>query len=645
MNQKIKLAIVTTMAESPWGGSEELWGATAAVALKEGHEVMALVPAWNPRHAKVQSLADSGMKVAEWGELNASVESNAQAGRSAWYPYQSILEFAPDIVFISHGGLLDCVNGHLLLVHMLLENNIRFIMIIQANTDLYFPNDFQRRVLQAYLTRAEKVFFAARQNLETARRQLAIPLENGDVFYSPLKLGRYDYVPWPASDTALLASVARLDALPKGQDLLLEILSRDKWRQRDWKLRLFGEGIHENYFRELIHYYRLEDKVEISGKNRDMWQIWSEHQLLVLPSRLEGTPIVLFGAMLCGRPAVVTDVGGNADWIADGENGFVAPAATIPILDEALERAWGKRHLWSLMGQKGRDYFLEHHEIHTEIAFFSHLKRAVVGTRASAVPERKKVPLVTVIIPCYNYGHYLTAAVVSVVNQTFQDFELIIVDDGSTDDSVTVAQRLITQHPQHAIRLITIANSGTGNPAFPRNRGVRESRGEYLLFLDADDMIMPTMLEECLGLLQEHPEISIAYTDHMYFDDKAHWPVVTPDYDFRRLLVNNHLAYCALFRRKAWDDAGGVPTDVGYEDWDFWITCGTKGHFARRIPKPLFCYRQHEEGRFKKELIVRDTLLKAQIICKHGEYFNQETVDAACKTLLSTDGKWLPNVI
>lgn len=253
------------------------------------------------------------------------------------------------------------------------------------------------------------------------------------------------------------------------------------------------------------------------------------------------------------------------------------------------------------------------------------------------------LPKVSVIIPCYNYGHYLVAAVVSVINQTFQDFELIIVDDGSTDDSVAVANRLIAQYPQHDIRLFAIANSGTGNPAYPRNYGVRQSLGEYILFLDADDMIMPTMLEECLRLLEGHPEISIAYTDHTYFNDLEQWPVVTPDYDFRILLVTNHLAYCALFRRKAWDDAGGVPTDIGYEDWDFWITCGTKGHFARRIPKPLFCYRQHDAGRFKNELIVRDTLLKAQIIKKHFEYFNPDTVRSAVDFLSASNEEDFPN--
>jgi radical SAM superfamily enzyme YgiQ (UPF0313 family)/glycosyltransferase involved in cell wall biosynthesis len=252
-------------------------------------------------------------------------------------------------------------------------------------------------------------------------------------------------------------------------------------------------------------------------------------------------------------------------------------------------------------------------------------------------------PLVSVIIPCYNYAHYLPEAVASVIKQTFQNFEIIIVNDGSTDNTVEVAEKLISRFSNHAIKLISTANSG--NPAFPRNRGVKDSNGKYILFLDADDKIMPAFLEECLNLLESADDVSIAYTDHILFDETTSTRIHTvPKYDFSKLVIENQLGYCSLFKKKAWEDVGGVSTEVGYEDWDFWIMCGDKGHYGRRIPKPLFCYRQHETGRFKNDLVVRDNLLKAQLVRKHQKYFSRETVDTACEILRSTDDQWLPNM-
>jgi glycosyltransferase involved in cell wall biosynthesis len=91
--------------------------------------------------------------------------------------------------------------------------------------------------------------------------------------------------------------------------------------------------------------------------------IWAENEMLVLPSRLEGTPLVLYEAMLLGRPAVVTAVGGNADWIQEGESGFVAEAATVELLSAAMERAWRNRPGWREMGSASREHFLKSHEI------------------------------------------------------------------------------------------------------------------------------------------------------------------------------------------------------------------------------------------------------------------------------------------
>ena len=159
---------------------------------------------------------------------------------------------------------------------------------------------------------------------------------------------------WPGDSGPLrLACVARMDAAAKGQDLLLRILARPQWRERPIELNFFGEGVHELGLRRLTQMLQLNN-VHFCGHISDIRAIWEQNHLLVLPSRFEGLPLALVEAMWCGRPAVVTDVGGNAELCLDGETGFVAPAATLSCFSRTLERAWERRKEWLNLGQAAR---------------------------------------------------------------------------------------------------------------------------------------------------------------------------------------------------------------------------------------------------------------------------------------------------
>jgi glycosyltransferase involved in cell wall biosynthesis/Tfp pilus assembly protein PilF len=238
--------------------------------------------------------------------------------------------------------------------------------------------------------------------------------------------------------------------------------------------------------------------------------------------------------------------------------------------------------------------------------------------------------LVSVIIPCYNYARYLRAAVESVIGQTYENTEIIIVNDGSTDNSAQVAEELIAAHPDRSIRLINQPNAG--QPAISRNRGITEARGEYLLCLDADDLIAPTMIEECLEVLESDPGVAIAYTDRLDFDG-VDQVVYAGVYDFPRLRYANHLSYCALFRREVWDAVGGYRTNVkGVEDWDFWVAAGAKGFNGRRIPKPLFKYRRHDTGIFQEALADFDRK-SAQVLLNNREAYEERDIANAREIL------------
>ncbi|RCK71812.1 MAG: putative N-acetylgalactosaminyl-diphosphoundecaprenol glucuronosyltransferase [Ignavibacteriae bacterium] len=244
-------------------------------------------------------------------------------------------------------------------------------------------------------------------------------------------------------------------------------------------------------------------------------------------------------------------------------------------------------------------------------------------------------PTISVIIPCYNYARYLPEAVESVINQTFQDFEIIIVNDGSTDNTQSVAESLIKKYSQYKIRLINQENSG--NPAISRNRGIKLSAGKYILCLDADDKLAPTMLEECLNVLKTTPEVAIVYTDRLDFDGEDS-VVLAKDYNFEKLKYENHISYCALFKKEVWEKVGGYRTNViGCEDWDFWIAAGSRGFYGYHINKPLFHYRKHSSGVYQQAL-RNMRLLKAKIILNNPQVYSEKEILEA-KNILKTSNE------
>jgi glycosyltransferase involved in cell wall biosynthesis len=152
-----------------------------------------------------------------------------------------------------------------------------------------------------------------------------------------------------------MALVGNLMTVHKGQDILLSVLNEAKWKARNWRLNIYGDGPDRAYLEQLTRYYQLQDSVTFHGRIPDIRDLWTRNHLLVMPSHMEGMPLAIVEAMLCGRPCVATDVGGVKEWIKEGFSGYVAEAATLRSFDEALERAWADRERWETVGRNGRE--------------------------------------------------------------------------------------------------------------------------------------------------------------------------------------------------------------------------------------------------------------------------------------------------
>ena len=312
-------------------------------------------------HPKWQDLQRSGAGLfseSSWSWFRARILGRAdllnyRLGRYLRLrPLRAFLSTDADVVLVSSGA-----NNFPIEVINAVEKcrSTPYVILSQANVDEVFE-DVYRKKLAHFYRHAYSALFVAQANLTATERQLLQKLPNARVIRNPVNLNRVDPVPWPDRDIARFASIARLFTAAKGQDLLLEVLSDARWRDREWQLSIYGKGVDEAYLRGLVKYYGLSQRVSFLGQTEDIRAVWQSHHALVLPSRYEGMPLVVVEAMICGRPTIATAVAGLPEWVRDGYSGFLACAPTAASYAAAFERAWQRRSEWEKMGtQAGKD--------------------------------------------------------------------------------------------------------------------------------------------------------------------------------------------------------------------------------------------------------------------------------------------------
>lgn len=355
----MKIGIISIIHE-PWGGSEELWAAMAQEALDAGHQVVFCSYHFEPTHPKVQALQHKGLQLAP---RNAYVPGSASGWKrkmkKALYwclhkvrsPYADLLATQPDLL-LYNGTSLSILEDPLLqklwqaftgkkviLAHYLPEHNL--VMPFSS-----------RKALQEFFKASHHSMFVSQRTALVTQRTTAIPTLSFSLVRNPVNMTENSVVAWPQiTDITQLAMVGNLIAVHKGQDVMLQLLGTDEWKQKAWHLNIYGEGMDKEYLQSLAQMYGIADKVTFHGRVNDIRHLWSHNHLLLMPSVMEGMPLAVVEAMLCGRPVVATDVGGHAEWIDDNVNGFLAAASTVNALQEALKRAWERRADWESIGK------------------------------------------------------------------------------------------------------------------------------------------------------------------------------------------------------------------------------------------------------------------------------------------------------
>ena len=205
--------------------------------------------------------------------------------------------------------------------------------------------------------------------------------------------------------------------------------------------------------------------------------------------------------------------------------------------------------------------------------------------------------LVSTIIPVYNRAEMIRTAVQSVLDQTYRPIEIILVDDGSTDDTWAELQRLEAEHPA----VIRIAQRENGGPGLARETGRLLARGEFIQYFDSDDLLLPRKFEVQVAALREHPECGIAYCRSSVIDamgrtiyEPCKWTGRKMEFLFPALLVDRWWnTHTPLYRYSLCDEIGSWVAQRP-EDWDYDARIGATGTHLVFCDEILSCQRQHE---------------------------------------------------
>lgn len=226
--------------------------------------------------------------------------------------------------------------------------------------------------------------------------------------------------------------------------------------------------------------------------------------------------------------------------------------------------------------------------------------------------------LVSIIIPCYNHGKFLFETLNSVLNQTYRNWECIIINDGSTDNTESIANEFCKRNSN--FKYFFQNNQGVSNA---RNNGIKKSTGNYILPLDGDDLIDPSYIQKAINRFTDFPNTTLVYCKADRFGEKKeYWDL--PEYNYETEIWNNVIFCSAIFKREDFDKTNGYNPNMkeGLEDWDFLLSLLNDKSIVYCIPEVLFHYRAVKKSR-NTEANKKVIQLNQQIVINHYDIYKE----------------------
>ncbi len=228
------------------------------------------------------------------------------------------------------------------------------------------------------------------------------------------------------------------------------------------------------------------------------------------------------------------------------------------------------------------------------------------------------LPLVSVVVPLYNMEEFVGDTLRSVLASTYRHLEVIVVDDGSSDASASIVAEIAAQDSR-----VTLLHQENAGPCRARNNAVAASHGQYVLPVDADNLLASQFIAQAVPILEAQPNVKVVCPTMEFIGDKQ-GPWRLPEFSLSLLARRNHIDTCALYRRTDFDRIGGYCEEIiAREDWDFWISLLKDGGEVVRLPEVGCYYRVRKQSKR-----IRDRKLKAHVTAvlnqRHGAFFEEQ---------------------
>ncbi len=420
----------------------------------------------------------------------------------------------------------------------------------------------------------------------------------------------------------------------KGVSLLIQAGQRLLERGLNVNFELIGSDTQSGPFSSSMLEH-LQKEIQSPWQNRfvfhrnrprnQLGQAIKAATICCFPSIWENYPYVCLESMMMGACVVGSDAGGMGEIIIDGTSGLLFEATSVDSLEATLFKALSDPELRAKCAE-GAPKRVE--QLCNPDRVVKDTLQAVEDARLQLRPvkishvnaEPQTDPTVSIIIPFYNLGAFLPDTLKSVRGQTWTDYEVIIIDDGSDDPASCELMECIQAHDSD-IRVVRQPNAGLGAA---RNRGLAEARGRYYLPLDADDLIDPTYLAKTVAVMQADEDLAYVTSLVRYFKDEPQdatgaW---APLGLIRHILpvANCGGVPACLFNLEKVQAVGGYDTvRSGYEDWDLYCKLAQQCQSATVIPEFLFYYRVREDSMLRVDCLPRHNTLRSYLASRHPE--------------------------
>jgi glycosyltransferase involved in cell wall biosynthesis len=387
--------------------------------------------------------------------------------------------------------------------------------------------------------------------------------------------------------------------------LTLEVARRLRDRGAAFELHMVGDGWLRDQVHRRADELELGDVVRFHPPTQEIARWLAAADVTLMTSAYEGVPYVIYESLAMGVPVVAPSLPGNRE-VMDADSGVLVEARDdAGAYADALAALLGDAPRRAALGERSRERMLRSFTVETMCRAHESLYARLLAERPAHAPEPAAAPApvplrfprapapersVAVVVPCFSHGRHLDACLGSIRAQTLPAAQIVVVDDASPDEETRAALERVEADGD-----VTVVRLGErGGPSAARNRGLERVTSAYVLFLDADDLLLPEAIETLLGCLEQAPDdVAFAYPNALHFGNRHDYER-KPDWNLYLLTFENFCPVTSLFDTRVF--AGGVAfaEDLreGHEDWDLMLQIAARGARGVRAPGPTFLYRK-----------------------------------------------------